>query len=189
MARLRPLALPFLALLALSPLSSSAETLDGFERFVAEDGSFTFSGERAREGLVHLGSWFVPEGGAAGFHHVYTQPQAIEAFRTTGTFPDGTVLVKELRGHARADYTTGTNVASATEPTQWFVMVKDRSGRFPDHPLWQEGWGWALFKADAPARNVATSFAADCQGCHTPARETDWVYTRGYPVLAPGDRP
>ena len=160
------------------------ETLDGFERFVRPDGSFTFSGETARDGLVHLGSWFVPEGEAAGFHHVYTQPEAIAAFRATGRFPDGAVLLKELRGHARADYTTGQRIASATAPTQWFLMVKDARGRHAGSPLWQEGWGWALFKADAPGKNVATSFAADCQGCHLPARATDWVYLDGYPRLA-----
>lgn len=160
-------------------------TLDGYSRFVREDGSFTFPGEAAREGLVHLGSWFVPEGDADGFHHVYTQPEAIDAFRATGAFPDGTVLVKELRDHARGSYTTGGDVASATRATRWFLMVKDRRNRYPGDPLWQEGWGWALFEADAPGENVARSFAADCQACHIPARDSDWVYTQGYPRLDP----
>lgn len=160
-------------------------TLDGFDRFVRADGTFDFPGESFRDGLVHLGSWFVPEGDAAGFHHVYTQPEALAAYRETGAFPDGTVLVKELRSHRRADYTTGTNVASATGPTQWFLMVKDAGGRAAQGPLWKEGWGWALFKADRPAVNVAESFERDCQGCHLPARATDWVYVDGYPRLAP----
>lgn len=174
-----------LALVAALSLGAGEAPLDGFARFVRGDGSFAFPGPSAREELVHLGSWFVPEeGDASGFHHVYTQPEAIEAYRATGEFPDGTALLKELRGHARGSYTTGAGVASATEPTQWFLMVKDRKGRFPDDPLWQEGWGWALFEADAPSENVATSFAADCQGCHVPARESDWVYIRGYPRLS-----
>jgi hypothetical protein len=164
--------------------AGSAESLDGFERFVRPDGSFTFPGQSVRDDLVHLGSWFVPEGGAAGFHHVYTQAAAVVAYRETGEFPDGTVLVKELRNHTRADYTTGAGVASATAPTQWFLMVKDRKNRHAGDPLWANGWGWALFKSDAPGRNVAQSFAADCQGCHLPAQATDWVYTRGYPRLA-----
>lgn len=172
------------ALVLALALPARAEPLDGFERFVREDGSFRFPGESARDGLVHLGSWFVPAGPAAGFHHVYTQPAALETYRATGHFPDGAALVKELRDHARADYTTGANVASATAPTQWFLMVKDAKRRFPESPLWQEGWGWALFKAGDPAKNVATSFAADCQGCHLPAKDTDWVYVGGYPRLA-----
>jgi hypothetical protein len=157
--------------------------LDGFERFVRDDGSFRFSRDLARRDLVHLGSWFVPEGDAAGFHHVYTQPEAIAAYRATGVFPDGTALIKEIVAHRRGDYTTGARVASATDTVQWFLMVKDARGRFPDHPLWGEGWGWALFASDDPAKNVATEFGTDCLGCHAPARANDWVYVEGYPIL------
>jgi hypothetical protein len=158
-------------------------TLDGFERYVRDDGSFRFSRESATRGLAHLGSWFVPAGDAAGFHHVYTQPEAIEAYRATGAFPDGTALVKEIVAHRRADYTTGSDVASATEPVQWFLMIKDRQARFPDNPLWGDGWAWALFKADAPTQNVATDRRTDCLGCHAPAQPNDWVYVQGYPAL------
>jgi len=44
-------------------------------------------------------------------------------------------------------------------------------------------WGWALFKADAPAKNVAVSYEADCMGCHVPAAKTDRVFIQGYPTL------
>ncbi len=174
-----------LALTALATVGVAAgeARISGSERFAASDGSFRFPHESYREGLVHLDSWFVPAGDAAGFHHVYTQAEAIEAFRATGAFPNGTVIVKELTGHARKNYTTGSDVASAAAPTRWFVMVKDGSGRHPDDPLWQEGWGWALFESNAPTVNVAKSFTADCMGCHIPARETDWVYVEGYPRL------
>lgn len=170
-----------LGLALLASLGASDRTLDGFERYVRPDGSFAFPGATAPDDLVHLGSWFVPEGDARGFHHVYTQPEARAAYRATGEFPDGAVLLKEIRRYTTGDYTTGTHVASATEAVQWFLMVKDRKGRHPEHPLWKEGWGWALFKADAPTENAATSFATDCQGCHLPARENDWVYEKAYP--------
>lgn len=183
------IALLGLVLVLAASMAARNETLDGYARFVRADGSFRFSGASAREGLLHLGSWFVPHGPASGFHHVYTQPEALEAWRRTGEFPDGTVLLKELRGHVRADYTTGTDVASATQPTRWFLMVKDRRNRYPDDPLWREGWGWALFEADAPSTNVATGFANDCQGCHLPARDTNWVFVQGYPRLTSGARP
>ena len=48
-------------------LPALAEPVGGFERFVREDGSFAFPGESVRDELVHLGSWFVPAGPAAGF--------------------------------------------------------------------------------------------------------------------------
>ena len=41
----------------------------------------------------------------------------------------------------------------------------------------------ALFKADAPDKQVATNFKKDCLGCHIPAKAADWVYVQGYPVL------
>jgi hypothetical protein len=179
----KSLGIALLGLAAALGLGAGGGTLDGHTRFVRPDGSFVFPGASVREGLTHLGSWFVPEGDARGFHHVYTQPEAVEAWRATGAFPDGTVLVKEIRRSTRGSYTTGADVASATEPVQWFLMVKDREGRHEGDPLWQEGWGWALFTADDPTQNVAKSFAADCQGCHVPARETDWVYVDGYPRL------
>jgi hypothetical protein len=159
------------------------ESLDGFERYVDEKGDIRFSRELSRQGLDHLGSWFVPAGDASGFHHVFTQPEAMTHFRETGRFPDGTVLVKEITTHERGDFTTGKNVAFATGEKQWFVMVKDEHGRFPDHPLWGNGWGWALFKSADPSRNVATDFRKDCLGCHAPAHATDWVYSDGYPLL------
>ena len=162
--------------------ATSANTEDGFDRFVESDGTIRFDPAPIAE-LTHLGSWFVPAGGAAGFHHVYAQRSAIDACRHTGTFPDGTVLVKELRGHQRGDYTTGQNVAAGTGVNQWFVMVKDVKGRFPANPLWGDGWGWALFKPDAPSQNLAQSYKADCLGCHTPASKTDWVYVGAYPAL------
>jgi hypothetical protein len=170
-----------LGLAALLSLGAADRTLDGFDRYVRPDGSFVFPGASASDDLVHLGTWFVPEGDARGFHNVYTQPEARAAYRATGAFPDGAVLLKEIRRYQTANYTTGTDVASEAETVQWFRMVKDRNGRHPDHPLWKEGWGWALFKADAPTENAATSFAADCQACHLLARSTDWVYKSGYP--------
>jgi len=62
-------------------------------------------------------------------------------------------------------------------------MVKDSKGRFPKNDLWGDGWGWALFEAKDPKKNVATDYKTDCRTCHVPARKDDWVYIRGYPLL------
>ena len=132
---------------------------------------------------AYLGSWTVlDEDTAESVHTVYTQPGSIEQFRTHGVFPDGAVLVKEVREAETAPMTTG-KVARSGEMIQWFVMIKDGRDRYMGNPLWGKGWGWALFYADDPATNVATSYRTDCLGCHVPARKTDWVYTQGYPVL------
>ena len=136
-----------------------------------------------REDYAHLGSWFVPEGGASGFHDVYTQRETVAHFRRTGAFPDGAVLVKELRGHDQKAMTTGTPAWATEELKQWFVMVKDAKGRFAENGAWGDGWGWALFKPGETG-NVAGNYKSDCLGCHIPAKDTDWVYVEGYPTLS-----
>ncbi len=137
-----------------------------------------------RISMIHLGSWFVPEGGASGFHIVYTEPDSARIYRKTGKFPDGATIVKELRSSVAGDYTTGKNVSYATSTIkQWFVMIKDSQGRFENNPTWGEGWGWALIKTDNPQKNVATNYRTECLGCHMPAKKTDWIYIEGYPTL------
>jgi len=115
-------------------------------------------------------------------HYTWALPGTAENYRQTRKFADGTVLVKEVFGTDHAQMTTG-NAHWASGTKVWFVMIKDDKGRYPGNPLWGDGWGWALFKSDAPNKQVATDYKKDCLGCHIPAKATDWVYVRGYPVL------
>ena len=115
-------------------------------------------------------------------HYTYASPGTAEYYRKNGKFADGTVLVKEVFATDHAQMTTG-DAHWATTTKVWFVMIKDDKGRYPGNPLWGDGWGWALFKSDAPDKQVATNFKKDCLGCHVPAQSTDWIYVHGYPVL------
>jgi hypothetical protein len=115
-------------------------------------------------------------------HYTYASPGAAEYYRNNGKFADGTVLVKQVFATDHAKMTTG-DAHWATDTIVWFIMVKDDKGRYPGNPLWGDGWGWALYKADAPDKQVATNYKKDCLGCHVPAQSTDWVYVQGYPVL------
>jgi hypothetical protein len=132
-----------------------------------------------------LGTWAVAkdEGpGSKQLHMVYASPGTTAAFRKNGQFPDGTVLVKEVFDTTTKDMTTGT-ISSAGTLAGWFVMVKDSAGRFPGNKLWGDGWGWSWFDEDHPQKTTSTDYTTDCQSCHEPARHSDWIYTRGYPVL------
>jgi hypothetical protein len=161
----------------------AADDDDTFSSLVDEEGTISFP-EGFRTSMVHLGSWFVPEGPASGFHDVYTEPATVKIYRDTGKFPDGATLVKELRASKTGDYTTGSGVSHSTEELkQWFVMIKDSTGRFADNPIWGDGWGWALFKPDNKNSNAASNYKVDCLGCHQPAKDKDWVYTEAYPIL------
>ncbi len=142
-----------------------------------------------RDRYQALGTYAVVDlNGNTEMHYTYASPGTAEYYRKTGKFADGTVLVKEVLATDHAQMTTG-DAHWATGVKVWFVMIKDQKARYPGNPLWGDGWGWALFKSDAPDKQapdkqVATDYKKDCLGCHIPAKTTDWVYVQGYPVLA-----
>jgi cytochrome P460 len=132
-----------------------------------------------------LGSWAIAADQGAGskeLHVVYASPGTITAYRKDGSFPDGTVLVKEVFAASTGQRTTGT-VSSAGSLKGWFLMVKDANGRHAGNTLWGEGWGWSWFDADNPSKTTSTNYKTNCLGCHVPARGSDWVYIDGYPPL------
>jgi hypothetical protein len=156
-------------------------SFDGF-RLVDKTGNITKPPDY-RDTYQMLGSWTVLDPKGNEMHYTYASPGTADYYRHNKKFADGTVLVKEIHGTAAGQMTTG-NVDWATDPPKvWFVMIKDSKGRFPNNPLWGNGWGWALFKVDAPDKQVATDFNKDCLGCHVPAKADDWIYIKGYPPL------
>ena len=129
-----------------------------------------------------LGTYTVLDPKGNQMHVTYASPGSAEYYRKTGKFPDGAVLVKEVFGTEHAQLTTGdSHWASGTKV--WFVKIKDDKHRFPNSALWGDGWGWALFTAANPDKQVATDYKKDCLGCHMPAKSTDWTYIQGFPVL------
>lgn len=170
----------------LSGCSSSSTRQDQeFSPYVATDGTITVPANYRTE-FAALGTWSIAagtEGGEAAEHHVvYTPQEVVAEYRATGTFPDGAVIVKELFSTETEDMTTG-HVSRESETIGWFVMVKDAQNRFPDNPLWGEGWGWAYFEAADPSATISTDYQQDCRTCHVPAQQTDWIYVQGYPTL------
>lgn len=164
-------------------LLSSAVAGDKFSSYVDKKGNISFP-HGFRTSMVHLGSWFVPEGDASGFHDVYTEKETVQIYQKTGKFPDGATIIKELRTSESGSYTTGQNVSHATGSIkQWFVMIKDTKGRFTSNPLWGDGWGWALYKPNDKSKNISTDYKTECRSCHIPAKDKDWVYIEAYPTL------
>lgn len=132
-----------------------------------------------------LGSWAIAADtgkGSKEIHPVYASPGAIDSYRKTGHFPDGTVLVKEVFETSTIPMTTGT-VSHADKLKGWFIMVRDSRNTHPGNPLWGDGWGWSWFDVGNPLKTTSTNFRTDCLGCHVPAKATDWTYVSGYPVL------
>ena len=165
-------------------VSSSPPPAGALGKYVDKDGSIRLP-EDYRLKWIHLGSWSVEgkNGEAGEVHDVYTEPETVAAFRNTGKWPAGATIVKEIRAGEKGKMTTGS-VNWDGQIKQWFVMVKGTSDRtFPENANWGLGWGWGLYSIDDPKKNISTDYKIDCRGCHVPAKQTDWVYTHGYPTL------
>jgi hypothetical protein len=138
-----------------------------------------------RETYAFLGTWAVAGDDGSGdkqMHVVYASPGTAEAYKASGHFPDGAVLVKEVYAGTTQPMTTGT-VSHEGQLKGWFVMVRDSRNSHQGNKLWGDGWGWSWFDADKPTKTSSTDYTADCKGCHVPAQSTDWIYTSGYPPL------
>jgi len=159
-----------------------------YESIVDDVGNITLP-KNYRSEWTFLGTWSIAEGdvegsrhGAAGLHNVYTQAGVAEYFQQNGKFPDGAVIVKELLKAVTTSMTTGT-VSHGNKLEGWFVMVKDTKGRFSSSPLWGDGWGWAFFNKDQTDKTTTKNYKTECIACHVPARNDDWIYLSGYPLL------
>ena len=160
--------------------AQSKESFDGF-KLVDKAGNIR-KPDDYRDLFPMLGTYMVLDPKGNQMHFTYASPGTAAYYRHNQKFADGTVLVKEINGTDHAQMTTG-DANWATDTKVWFVLIKDAKGRYPNNPLWGDGWGWALFKSDAPDKQVATDYKKDCLGCHIPAKADDWIYVRGYPPL------
>src|SRR5215510_13142486 len=140
-----------------------------------------------------LGAPLTPNGlnnGKAGFpeyHHVYVEEKNLDAYLKTGSFPEGTVIVKELTRVLNPTFPDG----SRTEPSGrgYFngefhgmdVTVKD-SKRFAK----TNGWGYFNFgHHPLPyAESAAEASVTECAGCHIAnVAKTDLTWVQFYPLL------
>jgi Cytochrome P460 len=142
---------------------------------------------------VFVGAPLTPDGlndGKAGFpeyHLVYIQEQNVDAYLKTGSFPEGTVIVKELTRVLNPSFPDG----SRSEPSGrgYFngayngldVTVKD-SKKFAA----TNGWGFFNFgHHPLPyAESSAEASPAECAGCHSAfVAKTDMTWVQFYPML------
>ncbi|HXE98340.1 MAG TPA: cytochrome P460 family protein [Dongiaceae bacterium] len=108
------------------------------------------------------------------FHHVYIDPASFAAYKKTGKFPNGTVLVKELAGVGAKSSASG-NGYFAGEFIGVAASVKDAK-RFAKEP---GNWAYFSFMGDG-GKALAT---AACNACHQQNAAEDLVFTQHYPVL------
>lgn len=159
--------------------------------FDAQNRALTPSGWRE---WVYVGAPLTPNalnGGAAGFpefHNVYVEPSAFASYMKTGTWAQGTQIVKELvlvltddnKPDGSSDGPSGRGYFQG-EFQGLELLVKDQE-RFGKEP-----GGWAFFSfghKPEPYDAIATVMpVAACSTCHEGGADTDFIFTQYYPIL------
>jgi len=178
--------------LLLNPTTSGAQTQESAAVFDA-DGKLKLPDPAAFRRWVFVGAPLTPNGlnnGKAGFpeyHNVYIEGRNVDAYLKTGSFPEGTMIVKELTRVLDPKFPDG----SRAEPSGrgFFngmyngidVTVKD-SKRFAK----TNGWGFFTFgHHPLPYAEWATEApASECASCHqTFVAKTDMTWIQFYPLL------
>jgi hypothetical protein len=114
--------------------------------------------------------------GPGEFHNIYTQPEAFDAYKAAGKFPENTMFLLVVYQPAqkvsinKAGYFEG-------EYTGLAVSVKDPS-RFKD--------GWAYFSFGESGNLAETAKAMPspvCFACHDQHADDDHVFVQFHPIL------
>jgi hypothetical protein len=110
------------------------------------------------------------------FDNVFVNPEAYKAFAATGTWPDKTVLVLEVRGaQGKGSINQRGNFQGATL-MGLEVHVKD-SARFSGK------WAFFGFGTSQTAKMIPQS--ASCYSCHSDHAAVDTTFVQFYPTLLP----
>ncbi|HVC46523.1 MAG TPA: cytochrome P460 family protein [Terracidiphilus sp.] len=122
-------------------------------------------------------SYTAKPAGMPMFDNVFVNPAAYRAFLRTGTWPDKTMLVLEVReAKSKASINRRGNFQSPAV-TDLEVHVKDEA-RFPGK--------WAFFSFDSPASNgTLIPSGAPCYSCHAAHGAVDTTFVQFYPTLLP----
>ncbi len=173
----------FLFLLLVDP-QPATKHLSGVEVATADGPAYTTDGQlkfpkNYRE-WVYLTSGIDMSYTASGdpshsmFDNVFVNPSAYRAFLQTGTWPDKTVLVLEVRG---AESNASINKRGHTQSAEVMGMevhVKDKS---------QAGGGWAFYDFDNKVSGKLIERPADCYSCHEQHGAVDTTFVQFYPTL------
>jgi cytochrome P460 len=150
---------------------------------VQPDGTIVMTTQNYQRDWTMLGIFgHLDDNGVKQFNVVYTQPETATAYRETGEFPAGAVIIKELRQGVTAGE-GDDKVSSLGVLNGWFTMIKPPKTNAPQGPLWGDGWGWAKFNVDAPNATITKDYKTECIGCHSPVKNTDFIHVEGYPQV------
>ena len=111
------------------------------------------------------------------FDNVFVDPAAYRSFLATGTWPDKTVMVLEVRGAKNKGSINQRGHFQDTAIMGLEVHVKDEK-RFPGK--------WAFFEFDSMQKNgTLIPEKAPCYTCHAAHGAVDTTFVQFYPTLLP----
>jgi hypothetical protein len=112
------------------------------------------------------------------FDNVFVNPEAYAVFQKTGTWPDKTMLVLEVRSAKSKGSINQAGNFQDTGVMGMEVHLKDES-RFHG----QGNWAFFGFDSDMPAKMTPTTAA--CYSCHAQHAAVDTTFVQFYPTLLP----
>jgi hypothetical protein len=111
------------------------------------------------------------------FDNVFVNPEAYQSFLKTGTWPDKTVMVLEVREARSKGSINQRGHFQGTGVMDFEVHVKDEA-RFPGK--------WAFFSFDSAKGNgTLIPQGAPCYTCHQAHAAVDTTFVQFYPTLLP----
>ena len=111
------------------------------------------------------------------FDNVFASPAAYKSFLKTGTWPDKTILVLEVRdSDSHVSINTGGRVQTGVAAVE--VHVKD-SARAKDG--FKDGWTFYGFGKTGVAKVIPRT--ANCYSCHDEHGSVDSTFVQFYPTL------
>ena len=171
-------ALPLLALpaAASSPVTASY-TADGRMNFPADYRQWVYltSGQGMSYNPVAQAQPTAP------YDNVFVNRDAYQAFLDTGHWPDGTVLVLEIRGATGKGSINKAGSFQTGEPLGVEVHVKDDKRFGPS----QDGWAFFGFDPAKPEPAEKVPETAACYSCHHDHAAVDRTFVQFYPTLLP----
>ncbi len=115
------------------------------------------------------------------FDNVFVNPEAWRSFQSTGTWPDKTMLVLEVRGASSVGSINRSGHYQSTDRMGLEVHIKDTK-RFP---AGQYPGGWAFVSFDDGNDGSLFQPKADCYTCHQQHAAVDTTFVQFYPTLLP----
>ena len=109
------------------------------------------------------------------FDSVFVDPAAYAAFQKTGTWPDKTIMVLEVR--------KGQGRGSINKVGQFQTAKVGAEAHVKDVARFKSGWAFFPLNGDAPASALPQN--SPCNVCHEQHAAVDTTFVQFYPTLLP----